>query len=244
MATIGLDSKLPNEILTKIAQCCSTNGRLNLCRSSQVRRHVSLLLNDNQDGMLTPYPAQLLNRITTRVIYRNVDLSIHNQADFMAPYWQAYPQSPGSFFCLDVPPNALERQELFLGTMVQHPEYANLVFSLTWTLLLLHTKGLNQILLGIRPNRSILKIWDVFQALTNVKTLDIAYLSNDHTHPLASQFPDILFPAATTIRLSGVMHYSLAASILAARPDKLIHLTFDNLNKKATFEQTAPHFAK
>ena len=78
--------------------------------------------------MLTPNPAQLLNQITTRVIYRNVDLSIHNQADFMAPYWQGYPQRLSSFFYLDVPPNALERQDQFLGTIVQHPEYANLVF--------------------------------------------------------------------------------------------------------------------
>ena len=87
-------------------------------------------------------------------------------------------------------------------------------------------------MLGIRPDRSILRIWDVFQALTNVKTLDIAYLSHDHTHPLASQFSDIRFPAATTIRLSGVMHYSFAASILAARPDKSILLIFDNLQQE------------
>lgn len=64
-----------------------------------------------------------------------------------------------------------------------------------------------------------------------VKTLDLAYLSRDHGHPLASGYPDILFPSASSVRLSGVFSYSLAASILAHTPAKLKHLTWDNVQQ-------------
>ena len=108
------------------------------------------------------------------------------------------------------------------------------VKSLTWTLLLPHAKFTMVALTGIHRQRKILKIWDIFQTLTQVRALDLAYLSSDQSHPLASQFPDALFPAATTIRLSGVMHYSLAASIIAVDPSKLVHLTIDNLQQEGS----------
>lgn len=104
--------------------------------------------------------------------------------------------------------------------------------SLTWTLLRPHTKELGQnVLLGITPRRAILRIWDVFQRLTAVRTLDLAWLSRDHGDPLADGYPNGLFPAAVSIRLSGVMHYSFAASILYNNPAKLEHLTLDNLQQ-------------
>lgn len=108
---------------------------------------------------------------------------------------------------------------------------------MTWTLLRPHTKELNQnILLGINPpgaisRRAILRIWDAFQRLTSVRTLDLAWLSRDHGDPLADGYPNGLFPAATSIRLSGVMHYSFAASILYNNPTKLECLTLDNLQQ-------------
>ncbi len=62
--------------------------------------------------------------------------------------------------------------------------------------------------------------------LTNVKTLDLAYLSWDHCHPLASEFPDTLFYKATAIRLSEVMD-------LAAHPAKLEHLIWCKFQQPA-----------
>ena len=44
-------------------------------------------------------------------------------------------------------------------------------------------------------------------------------------------YPNGLFPAATSIRLTGVMHYSSAASILCNNPAKLEHLVIDNLQQ-------------
>lgn len=67
--------------------------------------------------------------------------------------------------------------------------------------------------------------------MTNVRTLDLAYLSGDNGHPLASRYPNALFPRATSIRLSGMMQYALAASILAANPAKLENLVWDNVQQ-------------
>ena len=114
---------------------------------------------------------------------------------------------------------------------------APMVVSLTWTLLRPHTKERNRnVLLGIsapgaNPRRAILRIWEAFQRLTNVRILDLAWLSSDHGDPLADAWPHGLFPAASSIRLSGVMNYSFAASILYNNPAKLVHLTLDNLQQ-------------
>ena len=83
----------------------------------------------------------------------------------------------------------------------------------------------------ITPRRPTLRIWDAFQRLTGVRTLDLAWLSRDHGDPLADGYAKDLFPAATSIRLSGVMHYPFAASILYNNPAKLIYLTLDNLQQ-------------
>ena len=112
-----------------------------------------------------------------------------------------------------------------------------MVKSLTWTLLRPHTKERNRnVLLGIsapgaNPRRPILRIWEAFQRLTNVRILDLAWLSSDHGDPLADAWPHGLFPAASSIRLSGVMSYSFAASILYNNPAKIVHLTLDNLQQ-------------
>ena len=189
-----------------------------------------------------------LNEAALPAIYRDIDLSIHNRGVF-----KLQPKSPdkydsSSFSYTVVPANTLTRQERFLETLEMHPEYAVYIKLLTWTLLLLHAKFTMMALTGIHRQRKILKIWDIFQTLTQVRALDFAYLSSDHSHTLASQFPDALFPAATTIRLSGVMHYSLAASIIAVDPSKLVHLTIDNLqqegsqNDDSLFRQVAQRY--
>ena len=71
--------------------------------------------------------------------------------------------------------------------------------------------------------------------MTAVRTLDLAWLSRDHGDPLADLYPNGLFPAATSTRLSGAMHSYLhsyfAASILYNNPAKLEHLVFDKLQQ-------------
>ena len=77
-------------------------------------------------------------------------------------------------------------QESFVTAILGKPGLALLVKYLRWTLLRPHTKELNQsVLLGISQPRAILRIWDAFQCLTAVRTLDLAWLSRDHGDPLA-----------------------------------------------------------
>lgn len=158
-----------------------------------------------------------------------------------------------SWRCKNVPPRALSKQEGFICAILRNPQLAVHVQSLSWTLLLLKEPEWDRnfpyplLRIGIREDESvedysdigsrpIMRIWEVFAMLTNVKTLDLAYLTHDHGHPLAAAFPDALFPRATSIRLSGVMEYALAASILAANPAKLQHLIWDNLQQSECIE--------
>ena len=208
----GLDwVKLPNETLTLIVEQCHLTDCLSLSLTSK-----------------------RLNEAALPAIYRDVDLSIHNRGVFKLQPSPPDKYDSSSFSYTVVPANTLTRQERFLETLEMHPEYAVYIELLTWALLLLHAKFTMMALTGIHRQRKILKIWDIFQTLTQFKALDMAYLSSDHSHPLASQFPDALFPAATTIRISGVMHYSLAASIIAVDPSKLVHLTIDNLQQEGS----------
>ena len=110
----GLDwVKLPNEILTLIAEQCHLTDCCSLSLTSK-----------------------RLNEANFPAIYRDVDLSIHNRGVF-----KLQPNSPtkydsSRFFFAVVPANTLTRQERFLETLEKHPEYALYVKSLMWTLLL------------------------------------------------------------------------------------------------------------
>lgn len=64
------------------------------------------------------------------------------------------------------------------------------------------------------------KTWDVFAGLTHDQTLDLAWLSRDLLVPLIHSIPPSLFPDATTVRLAGVMMYTLTASILLMNAQK------------------------
>ncbi|CAD6594574.1 MAG: hypothetical protein ASARMPRED_000915 [Alectoria sarmentosa] len=202
-------TKLPMEMMIWIMKLCPRNDLLSVGRTSSC-----------------------LNSISNTILYRHVDLSIHNRGQVKIRPTDGFTQSSDSYWSTQVPADSLLRQESFITAILGNPRLATLVRSLTWTLLRPHTKELGQnVLLGITPRRAILRIWDVFQRLTGVRTLDLAWLSRDHGDPLADGYPNGLFPAAVSIRLSGVMHYSFAASILHNNPAKLEHLTLDNLQQ-------------
>ena len=79
--------------------------------------------------------------------------------------------------------------------------------------------------------RPILRIWDAFELLTDVRALDLAWLSRDHGPPLAGSYPNGLFPTATSVRLLGVLRYYFAASIFYNNPAKLECLNCDSLQQ-------------
>lgn len=140
-----------------------------------------------------------------------------------------------------------KRQEAFLSALIRNPSLAQHVENFSWTLLLLDS--IQRTTLGIDPfaiNRSVVldpkspfnEIWKVFASLTNVRTLDLAWLSRHLAMPLIHSIPSALFPAATSVRLVGVMPYVLAASILLANPQNLLHLDLDNLQQSGIVPST------
>lgn len=170
---------LPDELLGHIAENLPTVDLLTLTLTSKKLRHASI-------------PS----------IYRDVDLSIHNRGRLVYGSKQEDNylwQYSSSYRCEDVRSRAFTRQEQFLQQVIEHPEYAKYVKSLSWTLLLLREPEWGEDYpteSAVIAERPILHIWEVFEKLTNVRWLDLAWLSHDHDRPLASQFPDVLFPRA------------------------------------------------
>ncbi|KAM0796813.1 hypothetical protein BDR22DRAFT_824903 [Usnea florida] len=205
---------LPLEVVLEIVKLCPHDDLHSLCLT-----------------------ARYLYIICRPVLYANVDLSIHNRGEVKLRPTDSFTHPSNSYWCTQVPRHSLSRQESFISAILGSDVLAPMVKSLTWTLLRPHTKKRNgKVVLGISApganrRRAILRIWEAFQRLTNVRILDLAWLSSDHGDPLADAWPHGLFPAATSIRLSGVMSYSFAASILYNNPAKLVHLTLDNLQQ-------------
>ena len=209
---------------------------------------------DMQDLATLSGVAIKFNNICRPIIFRNVDLSIHNRGKVLCTFPTDYQCSPSQWYepsdsllCNDIPPNMQKRQEAFLSALIGDPSLAQHVRNFSWTLLLLDSNIRTN--LSIDPfeiNKSVIldpkspfnEIWNVFASLTSVRTLDLAWLSRHLAMPLIHGIPPVLFPAATSVRLAGVMPYSLAASILLANPQTLLHLDMDNLQQSGIIPST------
>lgn len=128
------------------------------------------------------------------------------------------------------------RQVIFLESLMRHPEYAVYVHKLSWSMQMLENIALDRLQQKlpswIKYPASILeRIWKVFQLLTNVREIDVAWLHEPsqlyaHMHSL----PSYLFPTATSVSLVGVMARPFPASILKSISlANLQHLTLSNL---------------
>lgn len=181
------------------------------------------------------------------IIFRKIDLSIHNRGNVPCTFRRddrcppsTWDEPSDSLQCNNIPPNMQQRQEAFLSALIRNPSLAQHIETFSWTLLLLDSN--RRTTLGTDPfaiNESVAldpespfnKIWNVFASLTRVRTLDLAWLSRHLAMPLIHSIPSTLFPAATSVRLVGVMPYALAASILLTNPQNLLHLDLDNLQQ-------------
>lgn len=187
------------------------------------------------------------NSVCRSIIFRDVDLSIHNRGEVRCTFptqnhyfYNTWDEPSDSLQCNNIPPNMQKRQEAFLSALIREPNLAVNVKHFSWTLLVLNSnqrtvlgtspfKVSNSVCLD--PRSPFNKIWSVFASLNNVQTLDLAWLSRDLAIPLIHSIPPILFPAATAVRLVGVMPYTLAATILLTSPRNLLHLDLDNLQQ-------------
>lgn len=220
----------PAEIHVAIAEYCSTRDVRSLCATSK-RLFAHCL----------------------PVLYRHVDLSFHNRGNLNFTYrrgtqmdyefcdpseipipTQTTPRGINIAFELynrfEKMSSTQPKQANFLKTMLAHPEYAPYVRSLSWTLLSWNHELPISIQLKEGIQQQMKQVWNVLGTLHNVKTLDLAYLSNHLNTDLSRQCPAVLFFNATSIRLQGMMEHYLATSILhSIDPAKLTHLCLDNL---------------
>ncbi|KAL9130683.1 MAG: hypothetical protein Q9175_006961, partial [Cornicularia normoerica] len=215
---------LPDELLLTVIEHCDTQGLAAL------------------SGVAMRY-----NNICRTIIFRKVDLSIHNRGKVLCTFPNAYQYIPSKWYepsdslqCNTIPPNIQKRQEAFLSALIRNPSLAEHVRTFSWTLLLLDSNRRTHLSVdpfaidknvALGPNSPFNKIWDVFACLNNVRTLDLAWLTRHLAMPLIQGIPSTMFPAATSVRLVGVMPYALATSILLANPQNILHLDLDNLQQ-------------
>lgn len=119
-------------------------------------------------------------------------------------------------------------QESFLDTLLRHPEYAPFIRVLIWTLMF-----------GPDPDDQDLPVdhighphnqtWRVLVTLEKVQRLDLASEHYSMRHSYVQDCPRPLFPAAKSVRLSGVMNEKLVGSIIFHHPDRLEELSIDNV---------------
>jgi hypothetical protein len=162
------------------------------------------------------------------LIYRDVDLSTHNsEIPHPLHLLTSGPSLTPLYRAKDKIQKVQKSQESFLDTLLQHPEYAPFIRALTWTLMFgpeLDDQDSPVDHIGHPHNQT----WRVLLALENVKRLDLASEHCLMRHAYVQDCPGPLFPAAKSVRLSGVMNEKLVSSIISHHPDRLEELSIDN----------------
>lgn len=156
----SLSLEFTAEELAKRAEGCATQQLIMWCKFSEsikevvkpiiwgrgfaeLPTEVTILLAEHlprPDLLKFARSSKKIHQACLRAIYGVVDLSIHNRGrvvhDPVGNTERIWHYSR-SWWCRDVPVNALTRQEQFIQQLILHPEYAVYTKSLTWTLLLL-----------------------------------------------------------------------------------------------------------
>ena len=165
--------------------------------------------------------------------YRSVDLSVHNRGRIPTTdhngniqyYWSD--QFPPRFDLEDLS----RKQHAFLSAVLSRPYIGKLIHDLTWTLRSYCDPD------GFMPGKQTkdavwpdTHMWDAFKTFTNVTKLDLACYQETWDWAYLRDPPSPLFPAATHIRLSGVMYPEIVMAILhPSSLSNLRHLSLDNL---------------
>jgi pimeloyl-ACP methyl ester carboxylesterase len=163
------------------------------------------------------------------LIYQDVDLSTHDFGIRYPLFLIATGPKPTPLDRAEAKIQKLQKaQESFLDTLLQHPEYAPFIRTLTWTLMFGPELDDQESPIDHidHPHN---QTWRVLLTLEKVQLLD---LSSGHylmRHAYVRDCPGPLFPAAKSVRLSGVMNEKLVGSIISHHPDRLEELIIDNV---------------
>ncbi|KAF4626443.1 hypothetical protein G7Y89_g11717 [Cudoniella acicularis] len=156
--------------------------------------------------------------LSVPLLYRNVDLSLHDHEPYAVVYGNYSPSEPfrGHGPSKDDFRRTLQKQCRFNLQLLRKPEYGAYVRSFKWTLGLENNHSPQNILLpswieGGRFQWDPKRVYKIFNLLDHVLSIDIGGTSTRYYH-----FPDVgpLFPRAREIRLRGNMDYKLAWDIL------------------------------
>lgn len=164
------------------------------------------------------------------LIYRDVNLSTHNLGIIQEPGELLQVDSllfEGEENGLPQDADAVPRaQKRFLETMLQHKEYARYVRTLTWSLLMFNFRRESDLIRCLQS-----QTWRVFETLTRVRRLDLVCCNPLMPHSYDPKTQACLFPAATSIRIQGLMTDALAKAIISngPHPERIEQLCIDNV---------------
>ena len=135
--------------------------------------------------------------------YRRVDLGVHNLGCINLTHWDGQIQ-----WCRahEYPPKSdvetlPRKQHSFLEKVLDRPYLGKMIHDFTWT-----TRSCcdpDDSTDAIYPDTHL---WQVFKLLTNVTKLDFACFQTSWDWVYLRQPPDVLFPAVTDLRLSGLWY--------------------------------------
>ena len=209
-------SDLPGDIYVAIAEHCDRGNLPNLCSTTKS-----------------------VHKSCAHVLYCNVDLSLHNRGivtihdqddDELKQIWS------DNSACYILDEGLAHRQTIFLEALTRHPEYGVYVHKLSWSIQMLKIVApdhFQQELLSRIENRALIlqHVCKVWQLLTNVREIDIAWLNEPHRlYADQISLPSDLFPSATSVSLVGVMARPIPALIFkSVSLSNLQHLTMSNV---------------
>ncbi|SMY18719.1 unnamed protein product [Zymoseptoria tritici ST99CH_1A5] len=142
------------------------------------------------------------------------------------------------------PPSLVSRQRSFLRLITDRPTLAKHVKSFTWTLVWGHV-GAKRTDREDEAEPTLLPIdrqtWNIFFAIINVTTLDLASIHDVWEDKLIRQSPPCLFPSVRDLRLCGWMHRGLVRAILDSIDTSKLHsLKLDSLDDEGALPGGGP----
>lgn len=123
------------------------------------------------------------------------------------------------------------KQQTFLSAILERPYKVKLVHDFTWTLRSYYNPSIEN---HRAEEKDVIypdtKLWAAFQKFTAVTKVDLACYQESWDWTYLRQPPPILFPAATDIRLSGLMYRQIVEAVLnPVNLPNLESISIDNL---------------
>lgn len=222
-------------------QASSINQRL--LPFSELPADVHIAIAEQCEVRHLPVFCSIMKRIhksCIHVLYRDVDLSVHNRGIVTVRHDDEDKQMWSDNSACTIHNKGLEHKQItFLQTLTSRPEYGVYVHKLSWSLQLLNYAARNHldpVLAGTEGSAlTFRQIFHVLQLLTNVRAIDIAWISEPHqiyANKASSFLPPSLFSSATSVCLVGVMGRPLASLIPKSIPaSNLQHLVLSTLQE-------------